>query len=104
MNVNAAIGFLNVDESLNVAETLIGKGFTTLKIKVGRRNFEEDFSVIKLIRESLGDNIKLRIDSNGNWKLDEAIINLKALEQFDIEYAEQPVIILSDNKIKSRKK
>ena len=103
VNVNAAIGFMNVGESVNAAETLIGEGFTTLKLKAGRSNFEEDFSVIKLIRETIGDNIKLRIDSNGNWNLDEAIINLKALEQFDIEYAEQPVINLSDY-IKLKKK
>ena len=96
VNVNAVIGFLNVEDSVNAARDLIEKGFNTIKLKVGRSNFEEDFSVIKLIRETFGDNIKLRIDSNGNWKLDEAIINLEELEKFDIEYAEQPVIKLSD--------
>lgn len=96
VTVNAAIGFLNVDESVKTARTLIEKGFTTIKLKIGRSNFEEDFSVIKLIRKTFGDNIKLRIDSNGNWNLDEAIINLMELEQFDIEYAEQPVTNLSD--------
>ncbi len=96
VTVNAAIGFLNVDESVKTARTLIEKGFTTIKLKIGRSNFEEDFSVIKLIRKTFGDNIKLRIDSNGNWNFDEAIINLMELEQFDIEYAEQPVTNLSD--------
>jgi len=103
VNVNAAIGFLNVEESVKAARNHIEKGFTTIKLKIGRSNFEEDFSVIKLIRETFGENIKLRIDSNGKWNLDEAIINLRALEQFDIEYAEQPVINLSDY-IKLKKK
>jgi len=103
VNVNAAIGFLNVEESVKAARNHIEKGFTTIKLKIGRSDFEEDFSVIKLIRETFRENIKLRIDSNGNWNLDEAIINLKALEQFDIEYAEQPVINLSDY-IKLKKK
>ena len=103
VNVNAVIGFLDVEESVKAAETLIGEGFTTLKIKVGRSNFEEDFSAIKFIRQTIGDNIKLRIDSNGKWNLNEAITNLNALEQFDIEYAEQPVIKLSDY-IKLKKK
>jgi o-succinylbenzoate synthase len=96
VNVNAVIGFLNVEDSVNAARMLIEKGFTTIKLKVGRSNFEEDFSVIKLLREAFGDNIKLRIDSNGNWKLEESIINLQELEKFDIEYVEQPVINLSD--------
>jgi len=103
VNVNAAIGFLNVEESVKAARNHIEKGFTTIKLKIGRSNFEEDFSVIKLIRETFGENIKLRIDSNGNWNLEEAIINLRALEQFDIEYAEQPVNNLSDY-IKLKKK
>ncbi len=103
VNVNAAIGFLNVEESVKAARNHIEKGFTTIKLKIGRSNFEEDFSVIKLIRETFGENIKLRTDSNGNWNLDEAIINLRALEQFDIEYAEQPVNNLSDY-IKLKKK
>jgi o-succinylbenzoate synthase len=94
--VNAAIGFLDPEESINAAKVIIKKGFKTIKLKTGRSNFEEDFSVIKLMRETFGDNIKLRIDSNGSWKLEEAIINLQQLEKFDIEYAEQPVINLSD--------
>lgn len=103
VNVNAAIGFLNVEDSVKAARTLVEKGFNTIKLKAGKSNFEEDFSVIKLIRETFRDNIKLRIDANGNWNLDEAIINLMELEQFDIEYAEQPVIKLSDY-IKLKKK
>jgi len=96
VSVNAAIGFLNPEESVNDVKNLIEKKFRTIKLKTGRSDFEEDFSVIKLIRETFGDNIKLRIDSNGNWKLEEAIINLQELEKFDIEYAEQPVMNLSD--------
>ena len=103
VNVNAAIGFLNVEESVKAAKNYIEKGFATIKLKIGRTNFKEDISVIKLIRETFGENIKLRIDSNGNWNLEEAIINLRALEQYDIEYAEQPVNNLSDY-IKLKKK
>lgn len=103
VKINAAIGLLNVEESVKAARNHIEKGFTTIKLKIGRSNFEEDLSVIKLIRETFGENIKLRIDSNGNWNLEEAIINLRALEQFDIEYAEQPVNNLSDY-IKLKKK
>ena len=96
VNVNAAIGFLNPENSVNAARKFIEKGFTTIKFKVGRSNFEDDFSIVKLIRKSIGDNIKLRVDANGNWNLGDAIINLEQLQKFDIEYAEQPVIKLSD--------
>ena len=96
---------MTVEDSVNAARKFIENGFTTIKLKVGRSNFEDDFSIVKLIRKSIGDNIKLRVDSNGNWNLDEAIINLKELEQFDIEYAEPPVIKLSDYiKLKNKTK
>jgi o-succinylbenzoate synthase len=103
VNVNAAIGILNVEDSLNSVRKLYEKGFKTIKLKTGKSNFEEDYSVIKLLSETFGDNIKLRIDSNGIWKLEEAIINLHQLEKFDIEYAEQPVNNLNDY-IELRKK
>jgi o-succinylbenzoate synthase len=96
IEVNAVIGFSNADESSKSAMDFVTKGFNTIKVKLGRENFEEDISVIKLIRKTIGDNVNLRIDSNGTWNLEEAINILKKLEQFNIEYAEQPVNGLKD--------
>jgi o-succinylbenzoate synthase len=89
--VNAAIGFLSQDESVNEALNFVEEGFITIKLKVGRENFDDDLSVVKSVREALGEKIHIRIDPNGKWTLDEAVQNLKKLEQFNIEYVEQPL-------------
>ncbi len=89
--VNAAIGFLKPEEVTTRALQLVKEGFKTLKIKTGREDFEDDFATINSIRKAVGENVKIRIDTNGKWSLEEAIKYLKRLENFSLEYAEQPV-------------
>jgi o-succinylbenzoate synthase len=91
INVNAAIGLLKPEEAASRALQFVDEGFKTLKVKTGRNNFDEDLDTVALIRKSVGDEIKIRIDSNGKWSADDAGINLNRLEEFSLEYAEQPV-------------
>jgi o-succinylbenzoate synthase len=91
INVNAAIGFLSQDESVNEARRFVSEGFSTIKLKVGRENFNDDLLVVKSVREVAGDNIQIRVDPNGKWSLNEAVQNLIKLVQFNIEYVEQPL-------------
>jgi len=91
INVNAAIGFLKPEEAVSRVLQFVKEGFKTIKIKTGRDNFEDDFAAISSIRKAVGDEIKLRIDSNGKWSLEEAVKYLNRLEEFSLEYAEQPV-------------
>lgn len=102
ININAAIGFLNKEETIRKAKILVESGFKTLKIKAGRDNFGEDYNSVKAVREEFSNNIKLRIDANGKWDLENAIKNLKRLDKFNLEYAEQPVNSLDEfTKLKS---
>ena len=96
IGVNGVIGMLPIEEALNRAKELKSKGFRTLKIKAGREKFEDDLEVIREIRNLAGRNTSLRIDINGKWSPDEAISNLKQLEEFNLEYAEQPVKDIND--------
>jgi len=96
VKINAAIGLLNPEESVQKVESFIEEGYRTIKVKTGRKIFDDDLSVIKSIRKAVGEKVKLRIDSNGKWKVDEAITNLNKLEEYNIEYAEQPVNDLKD--------
>ncbi|MHB1686897.1 MAG: o-succinylbenzoate synthase [Ignavibacteriaceae bacterium] len=91
IGVNAVVGFLTPGESATAASKLAKEGFTTLKIKVGRDNFEEDIKCIKSIRQTIDKKIKLRLDANGKWNSNEAIDNINRLENLNIEYVEQPV-------------
>ncbi len=94
--VNGIIGMVEPDEAVERARELKAKGFRTIKIKTGRADFEEDFQIVKNIRNEAGHNLKLRLDTNGKWGMQNAINNLRRLEQFDIEYVEQPVALISN--------
>ncbi|MFO7525784.1 MAG: o-succinylbenzoate synthase [Ignavibacteriaceae bacterium] len=94
--VNGVIGFLSLPESVNKAKQLIDSGFNTIKVKTGRDNFDIDYSVVNEIRDAVSDDVKIRIDSNGKWKLKSSIKNLNKLKQLNIEYAEQPVNTLEE--------
>lgn len=88
--VNSVISFMKPDDAASSAAEIVNNGFQTLKVKVGRNDFEEDFLTINKIREAVGTEINIRIDANGKWNKDEALKYLTSLEQFDIQYAEQP--------------
>ena len=91
VNVNGVIGFSPLNEIGTVTKELIGKGYKTLKIKVGREKFDDDLKAIEEVRNIAGNETKIRIDANGKWNFDTARNNLKKLEKFNIEYCEQPV-------------
>ncbi len=89
--VNAVIGFMPPEECARKACALIDSGFNVLKVKLGRDKFQDDLKCLESIKKAVPGKTNIRIDVNGKWKLSEAKKNLKLLEQFNIEYAEQPV-------------
>ncbi len=96
INVNAVLGFFSPKESADSALRKVEMGYKTIKVKMGRDSFDEDYNCLKAVRKSCGNEIKIRADVNGKWKLNEAINNLQALEEFNLEYVEQPVNTLND--------
>jgi len=88
-SVNGAIGIQDVESSLSKADSLTQNGISTFKIKLGADNHKER-EIIQAVREKYPE-VKIRIDANQAWNIDAAIRCLKSLEEFNIEYCEQPV-------------
>ena len=65
-------------------------GFEVFYLKVGLDD-AEDIAMVAAVREALGAGPRLRLDANGSWSLPQAIRNLRALEEHDIDFVEQPV-------------
>ncbi len=65
-------------------------GFSIIKIKVGENGIQ-DIERIKSIRNSIGDNIQLRIDANQGWGIEEAVKTLRGMNKYNIEYCEAPI-------------
>lgn len=70
----------------------ISEGFTTIKLKIGALDFETELAILKHIRKEFNENeITLRVDANGAFKVNEALEKLKKLSDFDIHSIEQPI-------------
>ncbi|GAA1696235.1 o-succinylbenzoate synthase [Microcella alkalica] len=67
-------------------------GCRTVKIKVAERGqtLADDVERVRETRRLIGAEGRIRLDANGAWNLDEAEHAVRALEQFDLEYVEQP--------------
>jgi L-alanine-DL-glutamate epimerase-like enolase superfamily enzyme len=72
------------------AREFVADGVKIIKVKLGK-NGKTDVERIRLIREAIGPDIKLRVDANQGWHFEEAVATLQALDQYDIQYCEQPI-------------
>lgn len=78
-------------------------GFTHTKFKVGQ-SLDDDIRRLTIAREELGPDIKLMIDANQVWEVDQAIVWVKALafaEPFFIEEPISPDDVLGHKAIRS---
>lgn len=65
------------------------EGFKHMKIKVGS-NLQDDIRRASIIREEIGEDLKLMMDANQKWDVDEAIENMEALKKFNPWWIEEP--------------
>ncbi|HBE9435914.1 chloromuconate cycloisomerase [Clostridioides difficile] len=66
----------------------VKEGFRILKLKAGI-NPEDDIEAVKLIREAVGESIRIRIDANQGWNVNSSINTIKKLEEFNVDAIEQ---------------
>lgn len=72
------------------ARKIKDNGFQIIKVKLGESK-ETDVERIRLIRETIGNTIPIRVDANQGWNTDEAIQTLNALAQYNIQHCEEPI-------------
>ncbi|MEX0361796.1 MAG: L-fuconate dehydratase [Allomuricauda sp.] len=64
-------------------------GFKHMKMKVGS-DLADDLRRAAIIREEIGDELKLMMDANQKWDVDEAIANMEQLAQYNPWWIEEP--------------
>ncbi len=75
-----------IKEKLNAA---YADGWRHFKIKVGR-DIEEDKRRCALVRETLGDDVRLSVDANQVWDVADAIDAIKQIAPYNIHWVEEP--------------
>jgi len=72
------------------ARRYVAQGFKAIKMKVGL-GLKEDYNHVKRMREVIGDDIELMVDSNHAYTFREAVALAKKIEPFNISWFEEPL-------------
>jgi o-succinylbenzoate synthase len=89
--VNALLLARGAGDLAQEAGRAVEAGFRTLKVKVAAATPQEDIARVRAVRERAGAGVAIRIDANGAWDEETALRVLRALEDCNIEYVEEPV-------------
>ncbi len=87
------MGYVFIDEphaNAELARRYLSEGYLTLKVKVGR-DIDQDARRLKAIRETVGTEMKIRVDANMAWSRSTARRAIAALEPYGLQYVEQPL-------------
>src|SRR5690242_3378980 len=81
-------------------DLVLRSGCATAKVKVADpgADLADDLARVEAVRDALGPAGRIRVDANGAWSVDEAVVALRALERAagGLEYAEQPCASVED--------
>jgi L-alanine-DL-glutamate epimerase-like enolase superfamily enzyme len=73
------------------ASDVVAAGFQHLKLKMSGE-LQADIDRVGAVRDKCGRNIHLTIDANQAYTAAKAVTLLRAIEEFSIDMAEQPVV------------
>ena len=90
--INGLVWMGSFDEMRRRMEEKLRGGFQCVKLKIGAIDFDEELSLIKMLRQRFSrENVELRVDANGAFSPEEAPRRLEQLAQYDIHSIEQPI-------------
>lgn len=90
--INGLIWMGDLDFTLEQINKKVAAGFTCIKLKVGGLDFERECDILDYIRKKyFRQDITIRLDANGAFKVDDALYKLDALKKFRIHSIEQPL-------------
>ncbi len=87
----SSVGWLGYSDEkvLSLVRAALDDGFTHVKLKVGQ-NIDNDVRRVKLVRDSAGPDVRLSIDANQVWDIDQAIADISRLAPFGLYWVEEP--------------
>lgn len=84
---------ISVDEPRIVAEQAydaVARGYRQIELKAGDATPELDVERLRLVRERIGKEIPIKIDFNGFYEPKKAIVIIREMEKYGINWIEQP--------------
>jgi L-alanine-DL-glutamate epimerase-like enolase superfamily enzyme len=89
----AMVGWLSYsnDEVRTVCTQAVGQGYQAVKIKVGYPTLAQDLQRIRVVRETLGDQIRIMVDANQSLTTAEALRRGRAFQEECVYWWEEPL-------------
>ena len=91
----------SAEETADMAERVIARGFEALKIRFHRSDWRDDVAVVEAVRERIGDRLVLMVvcnqgwsmpwDTETPWTLKDALAVARELEALDVYWMEEPL-------------
>ncbi|EMA5678483.1 mandelate racemase/muconate lactonizing enzyme family protein [Salmonella enterica] len=81
-----------LEKLLRNIQRYLDSGFNGVKIKIGRKDPQEDIERIKAVRDLIGPDVTFMIDANYSLSVAQAIALSKAVESCNITWFEEPTI------------
>ncbi|MFE6287273.1 enolase C-terminal domain-like protein [Streptomyces sp. NPDC057877] len=84
-------GWLGYDDDklTRLASRAVADGFRQIKLKVGA-DLADDIRRCRIARAAVGPDVRMAVDANQRWDVDEAIRWTRALAEFDPYWIEEP--------------
>lgn len=77
------------EKMVRLAKQAVADGYKLIKLKCGG-SLEDDKRRLRLAREAVGPNIKISIDANQVWDVDQAIEWIKKIGDVNLHWVEEP--------------
>lgn len=88
--VNATIPAIDAAQVPQVLARFAGCRTAKVKVAEPGQTLADDIARVRAVREAMGPEGRIRVDANGMWNVDEAEHAVHALNEYDLEYVEQP--------------
>lgn len=89
IQTDISIGIMEPYEQAKRALEFVEKGFRILKLKLGLEP-EKDVERVKRVRDAVGEGVKIRVDANQGWSVEDAIRVISRIASYEVELVEQP--------------
>ena len=81
-----------IEKLLANIQGYLDRGYDAVKIKVGRKDLEEDVRRVKAVRELIGAEAVFMVDANYSMSVTQAVRAAEAFKPYNILWFEEPVI------------
>lgn len=92
LKINGLVWMNDLEAMKNEALAKLKAGFTIIKFKVGAIDFESELALLAWVRsQPNGNKLEIRLDANGAFTPEDALVKLQQLAKFNIHSIEQPI-------------